>query len=266
MKDPEDYFNYRKEGEYHVYEWVDSTRTILIGMLSFALLATSFVRTFIDKTMYVQVYIVFCIVAIAIVSFFWVYDRFRITINKEEIFVARGLMVYLGNAKGKQYLRKDISTFYKVSPWDYSDNNFVFDTTIIYAFLNNRKRIRITNQLSDEYGKYLIQEIKIFMPFGARPERPPFTLAPKLLLTLAIMVFAGSVTPRLMEVGDSAMEEQSNAMRFVLGLLGMGIIFFAMTITDDIFKRGEISTAHKIFLFITGLSITSAILYYMYLI
>ncbi|MGB4972009.1 MAG: hypothetical protein WBO32_05085, partial [Cyclobacteriaceae bacterium] len=91
-------------------------------------------------------------------------------------------------------------------------------------------------------------------------------LAPKLLLTLAVMVFAGSVTPRLMEVGESAMEEQSNAMRFVLGLLGMGIIFFAMTITDDIFNNGELTTAHKVFLFVTGLSITSAILYYMYLV
>ncbi|MGB4972075.1 MAG: hypothetical protein WBO32_05420, partial [Cyclobacteriaceae bacterium] len=169
MRDPEEYFHYRREGEHHVYEWFDSTRVIIIGLLSFALAATFFVKTFIDKTMYIHVYVIFCIAAITVVIFFWIYDRFRITINKEEIFVARGLLVYFGSAKGIQYLRKDISTFYKVSPWDYSDNHFVFDTTIIYAFLNNRKRIRITNQLAEEYGKYMVEEIKIFMPFGDRP-------------------------------------------------------------------------------------------------
>ncbi|MEQ9412283.1 MAG: hypothetical protein RIF39_00560 [Cyclobacteriaceae bacterium] len=266
MKDPEDYFNYRKEGEHYVYEWVASGRTFVAIFITISFVAIFFVKAFIDKTVDVRLYLITSAIAIAIVVFFWIYDRFKITINKDEIFVGRGATVFFGNGRGTRYLKKDIRTFYSRSPWDYSDLYFVSYSKIIYIFLNDRKRIKITDDLAEEYANYLIDDIKLFMPFGDRPERLPFTLAPKLLLTLAVMVFAGSVTPRLMEVGDSTMEEQSNAMRFVLGLLGMGIIFFAMTITDDIFKRGEISTAYKILLFVTGLSITSAILYYMYLI
>ncbi|MEQ8362888.1 MAG: hypothetical protein RH948_08470 [Cyclobacteriaceae bacterium] len=265
MKDPEDYFNYRKEGEHHVYEWVASGRSFVSGFITISFVAIFFVKAFIDKTADVHSYLIVSAVAIAITLFFWIYDRFKITINKEEIFVARGSTVFFGNGRGTRYLKKDIGTFYSRSPWDYSDLNFVSGGKIIYIFLNDRQRIKITDELTDEYANYLIDDIKKFMPFGDRPERLPLASSLKHLFMMAVIVFTGAVTPRLNEVGEYASEKQSNPMRFVEGLLGMGFMFFILTMASDKFLgNNQLTTSRKILLFICSTVLTSAILYYLY--
>ena len=267
MKDPEDYFNYRKEGEHHVYEWISRGRSFIAGFITIYFVAIFFVKAFFDKTVSVHVYLIGSAVAIAIVVFFWVYDRFKITINKEEIFVARGATVFFGNGRGTRYLRKDIGTFYFRSPWDYSDLNFVASGKIIYIFLNNRKRIKITDELAEEYANYLIDDIKLFMPFGDRPERQPLAGSLKYLLMMVVIVFAGVVTPRLNEVGEYASEKQSNPMRLVEGLLGMGFMFFILTTAGDKFLGNfQLTTTRKIWLFICSTILTAVILYYLYFI
>ncbi|MEQ8302002.1 MAG: hypothetical protein RIB47_01330 [Cyclobacteriaceae bacterium] len=266
MKDPGSYFNTRKENGHYIYEWFSSARAGLVSVAAIILIVTSFVSAFIDHTVPVYLFFIACFVGISIATFFFIYDRFRLVINEEGIYVARGPMAFFSKSYGKLYAKKDIEKCFMVSPWDYfSEGNVIIITPTLYALLKNGRKIKLTGSLAEDNAKYLRKEIKAFLPFGDNPKRPPLTTLPKLLIALVLIVVAGSISPRLLEVGEYAIEKQSNAMRFASGLLSMGFGYWIVTATHLLFQKGELSSSQRIMLFIASFILTAGVLYYLYL-
>jgi len=265
MKTPEEYFDIRKEDGCTIYEWRESARLIVAGLIVIALFVKSFVKTFIDHAAPPYVFIITMALGLVVLIFFWVYDRFRLVIDKEGVFVARGLPLFLGSDPGTRYLKKDFEALYTKSPSNFNNFDFGNDTTIICLQLKSNKKIRLTNALLNEHANFLIDELKVFFIFSDQPTPVNLKMGPKVLLAWAIIVAAGAATPRLLEVGEYALEKQSDAMRMASGLLGMSFLFWILTSSDAIFKEGELSQSHKILLFVACLVPTALILGYLYL-
>ena len=85
MKTPEEYFDIRKEDGCTIYEWRESARLIVAGLIVIALFVKSFVKTFIDHAAPPYVFIITMALGLVVLIFFWVYDRFRLVIDKEGV-------------------------------------------------------------------------------------------------------------------------------------------------------------------------------------
>lgn len=264
MKSPEEYFSIRKEASCTIYEWQEKARFFVTGLIGISLLVVSFVKTFIDRTVPLYIFIITTAVVMAVLIFFWVYDQFRLAIDKDGLSVARGAGVFFGSGPGTRYFKKDFMALYTKSPSNFSNFDFGNDMKSIYLQLNNARTIRLTNGLLDERANFLIDELKVFFIFSNRPIPVNLKIGPKLLLAWAITVLVGVATPRLLEVGEYALEKQSNGMRVAAGVLGMSFIFWILTSTDAILKEGELSSGNKYLLYGACLVPTVLILAYLY--
>ncbi|MEQ8303034.1 MAG: hypothetical protein RIB47_06555 [Cyclobacteriaceae bacterium] len=265
MKPPEEYFKIRKEGEYTVYEWQDNARMMVAGLIGIGLVVMSFVKTFIDHAAPGYIFFITAALVIAVLMFFWIHDRFSLSIGKDGLYVARGASVYLGSGLGRQYLKSDFNALYTKSPSNFNNFDFGNDLRIICLQIKSGRTVRLTNALVDERAEFLITELKTFFIFSNKPTPASLKMGPKLMVAWAICVVVGAITPRLLEVGEYAIEKQSNAMRVASGLLGMSFIFWILTATDAIFKEGELTQGHKVILFVGCFVPTALILGYLYL-
>ncbi|MEQ8423983.1 MAG: hypothetical protein RIA63_04685, partial [Cyclobacteriaceae bacterium] len=121
MKSPEEYFNIKKEDKYTIYEWRDSARLTVAGLIAIGLLVMSFIKTFIDQAVPPYIFMITFVLALAILLIFWVYDRFRLVVGNEEIFVSRGAHLLLGAGLGTRYLKKDFESLYIKSPSNFNN-------------------------------------------------------------------------------------------------------------------------------------------------
>ncbi|MEQ8474676.1 hypothetical protein [Fulvivirga sp.] len=265
MKPPEEYFQIRKQGSHTIYEWRENARLIVASLMVIALLIMAFVKTFIEHAVPLYVFIITLALGLVVIIFFRVYDRFRLAFDTEGVFVARGISLFLGSGLGTCYHKKDFEALYTKSPSNFNNFDFGNDTKIICLQLKNNRRIRLTNALLNEYADFLIDEMKVFFLFSEKPTPINLKMVPKLFLIWAIAVITGVVTPRLLEVGEYALEKQSGAMRVASGLLGMVFIIWILTSTDAIFKEKELSQLHKTLIFVLCLIPTALVLGYIYL-
>lgn len=264
MKTPEDYFNVKDTVGKTSYEWRDNGNIIGIIVIGAIILVPGFVKSFIEKNVPAYYFFILLTVFIAIILFFWIKDRSRVTITTDEITVAKGLDLLLGNP-GIKYARKDVQYCYKKNTSTVFNLEFISSSTLLFLLLKDGTSVKLHNGSTDENEKYFLSEMKSFFRYGEEPSPRPLKTSAKIIVLVPIIVFLGVITPRMMEVGEYALEKQSDTMRFASGLLIMGLVYWIVTSADLIFKPGELEGRGKLLLFLISFSIGTAILYYRHL-
>ena len=266
MRSPASYFKTKQEGGYSIYRWFDYSRTLIFGFLFVFLTLFSYFEGILPNKTDWRILVTLSLPLFLITLFFFINDRYIWRFNKNEMIVTKGWSVLFNlKNRAKYYSRDQIQTLYSKTKTSHNDDmSFNSYTTRIYIYLKSGKTVRITNSLSEEQGDYLISELKGILPYGKKPKQPPVSSYLKMILVIAIVVFIGAVSPRLMEVGEHSVEDISYQMKIVIGISGSLFMLFILLSTDDVFKEGTLTLLGKVFIVLISLALTSGILYHLY--